>query len=111
MKRIVLAGLSQFHGDADNFEFLVSYSDGREIGYVMSRAAAERIAKDMIAALDLDHRAEAYSAGYIEGFQHSAEGYNAEYGCDDKTSKASFDVERERCVSEYLRTQSEPNAG
>lgn len=53
MKRIVGACLSQFHGDEDNFELLVAYSDCREIGNVVSKAVAQTIAKDMADQLGL----------------------------------------------------------
>lgn len=44
---IVGAGLSQYSDDPDMYEFLVSYSDGREIGYQLPKDVAVRIAKDM----------------------------------------------------------------
>lgn len=52
MGHIVGACLSQFHGDEDNFELLLAYADGREIGHVVSRRAAERITADFVNATD-----------------------------------------------------------
>ncbi len=58
MKRIVGACLSQFHGDEDNYEFLLAYSDGREIGNVVSKDVASTIAKDMADQLGLSDAAQ-----------------------------------------------------
>lgn len=44
MTEIVGACLSQFHDDANCFELLLAYADGREVGHLVSRAAALRIA-------------------------------------------------------------------
>lgn len=46
MKRIVGVCLSQFHGDDDNFELLVAYSDGMEIGNVVSKQTVKSIAQE-----------------------------------------------------------------
>lgn len=51
--QIVGACLSQYSDDVNAFEFLVAYSDGREIGYSVSRYAAKRIAEDFNAQLDI----------------------------------------------------------
>ena len=44
MTRIVGAGLSQFHNDEDNFELLLAYSDGREVGFTVSRSVVWKMA-------------------------------------------------------------------
>lgn len=41
---IVGACLSQFHDDENSFELLLGYADGREIGHVLSKRAAQEIA-------------------------------------------------------------------
>ena len=46
MNRIVGACLNQFHADEDNFELLVAYSDGREVGNVVSRKTVKEIAEE-----------------------------------------------------------------
>jgi hypothetical protein len=46
MKRIVGACLSQFHGDEDNFELLMSDSTGREWGHVLSKQTVLAIAQE-----------------------------------------------------------------
>jgi len=48
MREIIGSCLSQFHGESDHFEFLLAYSDGREIGHVVSRKVAQEVAKDII---------------------------------------------------------------
>lgn len=49
MREIVGSCLSQFHNDANSFELLLAYSDGREVGHTVSRAVAQRMAADIIA--------------------------------------------------------------
>ncbi len=45
MNIIVAACLSQFHGDENNFELLLSLSDGREPSFAISRNVARAMAK------------------------------------------------------------------
>ena len=44
---IVGACLSQFHDDENNFELLLSYSDGREVGFAVSRSVAKQMAAEL----------------------------------------------------------------
>lgn len=53
MKEIVGVALSRFHDSEDQFEFLISYADGREIGHEVSRRAALAIHKELSESLDL----------------------------------------------------------
>ncbi|SMF65453.1 hypothetical protein SAMN02982989_3359 [Xaviernesmea oryzae] len=46
MSEIVGACLSQFHDDADSFELLLAYADGREVGFSVSRTVAQKIAAE-----------------------------------------------------------------
>lgn len=52
MNEIVGACLSQFHDDADNFELLLAFADGREVGFVVSRTAAQKISADFARGFD-----------------------------------------------------------
>lgn len=54
MKRIVGACLSQFDGDEDNYEMLIAYADGKEIGNVIYKDHALRMAKEMAREFWLD---------------------------------------------------------
>lgn len=47
---VVGACLSEFHGEPDKFELLLSYSDGKEIGHVISRDAIKRVAAVFVKA-------------------------------------------------------------
>lgn len=51
MAEIVGSCVSQFHDDDNYFELLLGYSDGREVGHVISRAAIRQIAADMANAV------------------------------------------------------------
>lgn len=51
MSEIVAACVSQFHNDENSFELLLAYSDGREVGHSVSRAAARRIATELVNAV------------------------------------------------------------
>lgn len=46
MTEVTGACLSQFHDDPNSFELLLSFADGREIGHMVSRRAAQRIAAE-----------------------------------------------------------------
>lgn len=48
---IVAACVSQFHDSDDEFELLLAYDDGREIGHTMTRSTAKRIAEEIIDAI------------------------------------------------------------
>lgn len=61
MKTIVGACLSQFHGDPDNYEFLIAYSDGREIGNVLPKQVAQSIAKDMAEQTNCNDPVQAFA--------------------------------------------------
>lgn len=52
MREIVGACLSKFHDDRDTFELLLAYSDGREIGHVVSRKAAKNIGAEFAKEFD-----------------------------------------------------------
>lgn len=52
MAQIVGACLSQFHDDANSFELLLAYADGREYGHSVSRDVAKKIAVEMSEAVD-----------------------------------------------------------
>jgi len=59
---IVAACVSQFHDSEDEFELLLAYDDGREIGHAMTRSAARQIAEEIanaIGAEDASRQAEA----------------------------------------------------
>lgn len=55
MKEIVGASLSRFHDSEDQFEFLISYADGREVGHEVSRRAALTIQAELNRNLDLNN--------------------------------------------------------
>lgn len=46
MTEIVGVCLSQFHDDENSFELLLAYADGREIGHLVNRTNAQRIAQE-----------------------------------------------------------------
>lgn len=46
MSEIVGVCLSQFHDDENSFELLLAYADGREVGHLVSRPNAQRIAQE-----------------------------------------------------------------
>jgi hypothetical protein len=48
MGEVVGACVSQFHDDANRFELLLAFSDGREVGHSVSRAALEKIANELV---------------------------------------------------------------
>jgi hypothetical protein len=48
MTRIVGGGLSQFHDDENDFELLLSYADGREVGFSISRDVAQRVGAELV---------------------------------------------------------------
>lgn len=50
MSKIVGAGVSQFHDDKNEFELLLAFEDGREIGHSVSRKVARDIASELIGA-------------------------------------------------------------
>lgn len=52
MTEIVGACLSQFHDDANSFELLLAFADGREVGFVVSRTAAQKIAAEFANEFD-----------------------------------------------------------
>jgi hypothetical protein len=52
MSEIIGASLSQFHNDENSFELLIAFSDGREVGHLVSRIAAQRIAADFAREFD-----------------------------------------------------------
>lgn len=39
--------VSQFHGEPEEYEFLVGFTDGREVGFTMNRKALERLRDDL----------------------------------------------------------------
>lgn len=47
MSEIVGACLSQFHDDENSFELLLAYSDGREVGFSVSRKVALKMASEL----------------------------------------------------------------
>lgn len=47
MSEIVGACLSQFHDDENSFELLLAYSDGREVGFSVSRKVAQKMASEL----------------------------------------------------------------
>lgn len=47
MSEIVGACLSQFHDDENSFELLLAYSDGREVGFSVSRNVAQKMASEL----------------------------------------------------------------
>lgn len=51
MDIIVAACVSQFHDSDDEFELLLAYNDGREIGHTMTRAAAKQMASECADAI------------------------------------------------------------
>lgn len=51
MSEIVGACLSQFHDDENRFELLLAYSDGREVGFSVSRQVAQKMASEFANAL------------------------------------------------------------
>lgn len=53
MKEIVGVSLSRFHDSEDQFELLIAYADGREVGHEVSRRAALAIHKELYENLDL----------------------------------------------------------
>ncbi len=59
MDIIVAACVSQFHDSDDEFELLLAYDDGREIGHAMTRAAAKQIAEEIVNALGDDSTRQA----------------------------------------------------
>lgn len=69
MSEIVGACLSQFHDDPGRFELLIAFADGREIGHVVSRATAQKIAVDF---------ANEFAADTLPPVDHVAGGDDAE---------------------------------
>jgi len=47
--RIVAACLSQFHDDENDFELLLAYADGREVGFSITRDVAKKLAAELAA--------------------------------------------------------------
>jgi len=47
MTEIVGTCLSQFHDDENHFELLLAYSDGREVGFSVSRAFVKQMVEEM----------------------------------------------------------------
>lgn len=64
MTEIVGGCLSQFHDDANSFELLLAYSDGREIGHVISREAGKRIAAEFANTFDEPHPEQNILSGW-----------------------------------------------
>jgi hypothetical protein len=58
MAEIVAACVSQFHDDANSFELLLAYADGREIGHSVSRKVAQNIASELIEAAGGEYAAK-----------------------------------------------------
>lgn len=54
MNRIVGASLSQFHGDENNYELLIAFGDGREIGHIVTKQVAQELAKELTEQSGLD---------------------------------------------------------
>lgn len=52
MSEIVAAALSQFHDDPNSFELLLAYADGREVGHLVSRSTAQKIAVEFTNEFD-----------------------------------------------------------
>lgn len=50
MSKIVGACVSQFHDDENEFELLLAFEDGREIGHSVSRKVARDIASELAGA-------------------------------------------------------------
>ncbi|MBY3055063.1 hypothetical protein HF263_03085 [Rhizobium leguminosarum] len=73
MKEIVGACLSQFHNDADSFELLLAFADGRELGFLVSRRAAQKIAAALageIASAATSAPVDDYSRGMRDALKY-----------------------------------------
>lgn len=62
INEIVGACLSQFHGDDNNFELLLAYADGREVGFCISRRVAQKMASELVAGVGAPEKEELLEA-------------------------------------------------